>query len=61
MSPPTRFSESNALLAIQAGERIEARRILSGMLPHELRQLAEAARNLAWEADTEADNRRPNG
>lgn len=57
MSPPTRFSESNALLAIQAGERIEARRILAGMLTHELRQLAEAARTLAWEADTEADNR----
>jgi hypothetical protein len=55
--PPTRFSESNALLAMQQGDRIEARRILAGMLPHELRQLAAAARDLAWEADTEADSR----
>lgn len=54
---PTRFAESNALLAMQEGERERARRSLASMTKPELLKLAAAARDLAWEADTEFKSR----
>ncbi len=43
---PTQFSESNALLALQSGDRDEAMRILTQMYPHELKDLGDAAYEL---------------
>lgn len=46
-SGPTPFIESNALLAMQAGDLEEVRRLIADMLPGERAELAAAAMNLA--------------
>lgn len=43
---PTKFIESNALLAIQTGDSDEAYRLVLQLLPGERRKLAEAAEKL---------------
>lgn len=45
MSTP--FIEANAILAMQAGDLEEVRRLVSELLPGERRELAAAAANLA--------------
>lgn len=47
MAPPTPYIESNAILAMQAGDVEEVRRLVADLLPNERRALAEAAENLA--------------
>lgn len=47
MTDPTPFAESNALLAMQAGDTEGAARIVRDMLPGERARLARAAKDLA--------------
>jgi hypothetical protein len=48
MSDLTQFMESNALLAVQSGDKVEADRILSKMTLTELRELRRACDELAY-------------
>jgi hypothetical protein len=50
LESPTNFIEANALLAMQSGDETEANECLEQLLPGELRELAEAASRLAYDA-----------
>lgn len=57
MTPPTRFVESNALLAVQQGDDDDARKGLIGLYASELRSLRSAALRLVELIDEENTKR----